>query len=264
MIPMVAAIWSARPTDMLRIPVRFLVRFFADNGLLTVNQRPIWRVIQGGSREYVKKLMRPLASRTHLNTPVTGVQRHPQHVVLRLRNGMVEHFDQVFFACHSDQALNILADASVEEREILSAMPYQANEALLHTDERLMPRRRLAWAAWNCHLPTASQARVAVTYNMNILQRLEAPVQFLLTLNRHQGIDPAPVLGSFQYHHPRVTRASLAAQARRGEISGPRRTYYCGAYWGFGFHEDGVKSALMAVSEFNRRNYAQLHLQRVG
>jgi predicted NAD/FAD-binding protein len=264
MIPMVAAIWSARPADMLRFPARFLVRFFANNGLLTVNQRPVWRAVRGGSREYVKKLTRSLASRIHLNTPVAGVQRHPQHVLLRLKNGTVEHFDQVFFACHSDQALAILADASREEREVLSAMPYQANEALLHTDERLMPRRRLAWAAWNCHLPAAAHERVAVTYNMNILQRLLAPVQFLLTLNRHEGIDPAQVLGSFQYHHPMITSASLAAQARRDEISGPRRTYYCGAYWGFGFHEDGVSSAIAAVNEFNRRNYAQLHLQRVG
>ena len=263
-IPMVAAIWSSCPLDMLRFPARFLIQFFASNGLLSVNDRPVWRVIQGGAREYVKKLTRPIASHIHLNTPVAGVQRHPQDIVVRLKDGTLHHFDQVFIACHADQALKLLADPSPEEQEILSAMTYQTNEALLHTDTRLMPRRRLAWAAWNCHLPGAPHKPVAVTYNMNILQRLTAPVQFLLTLNRQEGIDPAKVLGSFQYHHPMITMASLAAQARRDEISGPRRTYYCGAYWGFGFHEDGVSSALAAVSEFNRRNYAQLHLQRVG
>jgi predicted NAD/FAD-binding protein len=264
MLPMVASIWSARPEDMLRFPARFLVRFFKANGLLSVNERPTWRVIRGGSREYVKKLTQSFASRIHLNTPVAGVRRNEQNVVLRLKDGTLHHFDQVFIACHGDEALELLADPSPEEREILAAMTYQENEALLHTDERLMPGRRLAWAAWNCHLPARPDRPVAVTYNMNILQALRAPVQFLLTLNRHDGIDPARVLGRFRYQHPVITSASLAAQRRRDEISGPRRTYYCGAYWGAGFHEDGVSTALAAVEEFNRRHYEQLHLQRVG
>jgi predicted NAD/FAD-binding protein len=264
-IPMGAAIWSSRPADMLKFPARFFVEFFSNHGFLSVNERPTWRVIRGGSREYVARLTAPYAGRIHLNTPVASIQRQPHQVVLRLKDGTVEHFDQVFIACHSDQALKLLSDASHEEREILGAIPYQANEALLHTDERLMPRRPLAHAAWNYHLPIGQSDRVTVTYNMNILQSLTAPVQFLLTLNRTADVDPAKVLGSYVYHHPVYTTAAVAAQKRRHEINGVRRTYYCGAYWSYGFHEDGVRSALASLEEFRRRQtYEQLHLQRVG
>src|SRR5471032_1991007 len=192
-IPMGAAIWSSRPVDMLNFPARFFVEFFANHGFLSVNDRPTWRVIRGGSREYVKRLTAPYAARIHLNTPVASLQRQPSRVVLRLKNGAVENFDQVFIACHSDQALKLLSDPSREEREILGAIRYQANEALLHTDDSLMPRRRLAWAAWNYHLPIETYGRVTVTYNMNILQTLAAPVQFLLTLNRGDAVDPRKV-----------------------------------------------------------------------
>jgi predicted NAD/FAD-binding protein len=267
-IPMGAAIWSSRPVDMLQFPARFFVEFFANHGFLSVNDRPTWRVIRGGSREYVKRLTAPYAARIHLNTPVASLQRQPSRVVLRLKNGAVENFDQVFIACHSDQALKLLSDPSHQEREILGAIPYQANEALLHTDSSLMPRRPLAWAAWNYHLPIEQYGRVTVTYNMNILQSLAAPAQFLLTLNRGDAVDPRKVLGRYVYHHPVYTTAAVAAQGRRGEINGERRTYYCGAYWGYGFHEDGVKSALHCVGEFSRRqhepDHAQPHLQRVG
>jgi predicted NAD/FAD-binding protein len=264
-IPMGAAIWSSRPIDMLHFPARFFVDFFANHGFLSVNERPTWRVIRGGSREYVRKLTAPFASRIRLNTPVASVQRQPHQVILRLKNGTLEHFDQVFIACHSDQALALLSDASHEEREILGAIRYQSNSALLHTDVRLMPRRPLAWAAWNYHLPIEQYERVTVTYNMNILQALDAPVQFLLTLNRNDDVDPAQVLGHYEYDHPVYTSAAVAAQARRHEINGVRRTYYCGAYWSYGFHEDGVKSGLSAVEEFRRReHHAQPHLQRVG
>jgi predicted NAD/FAD-binding protein len=264
-IPMGAAIWSSRPIDMLHFPAKFFVDFFANHGFLSVNDRPTWRVIKGGSREYVKKLTAGYASRIHLDTAVTSVQRHPHQVSVRLKNGSVEHFDQVFMACHSDQALQLLSDPSHEEREILGAIRYQANEALLHTDTRFMPRRPLAWAAWNYHLPIDQYERVTVTYNMNILQSLVAPAQFLLTLNRSADVDPRAVLGQYVYHHPVYTSEAVAAQKRRHEINGVRRTYYCGAYWSYGFHEDGVKSALVSVDEFDRRQkYAQPHLQRVG
>jgi predicted NAD/FAD-binding protein len=264
-IPMGAAVWSSRPADMLEFPARFLVEFFANHGFLSVNDRPTWRVIQGGSREYVKALTAPYAARIRLNTPVDSLQRQPHQVSLRLKNGSVEHFDQVFIACHSDEALALLSDASPAEREILGAISYQENEALLHTDTRLMPRKRLAWAAWNYHIPKEPVERVAVTYNMNILQSLQAPVQFMVSLNRADQIDPTQVLGSYTYHHPVFTAAAVAAQKRRQEIDGAHRTYYCGAYWGFGFHEDGVKSALTTLEEFARRQrYAKPNLQRVG
>jgi uncharacterized protein len=264
-IPMGAAIWSSRPVDMLGFPARFFVEFFANHGFLSVNERPTWRVIRGGSREYVTRLTARYAHGIRLNTPVASLQRRSDRVALRLKNGAVESFDQVFLACHSDQALKLLSDASHEEREILGAIPYQANEALLHTDSSLMPRRPLAWAAWNYHLPIERQGRVTVTYNMNILQTLAAPAQFLLTLNRGGDVDPRKVLGRYVYQHPVYTTAAVAAQRRYGEINGARRTYYCGAYWGYGFHEDGVKSALLAVDEFHRRqDHEQPHLQRVG
>jgi predicted NAD/FAD-binding protein len=186
-------------------------------------------------------------------------------VSLRLHGGRVEHFDAVFLACHSDQALRLLSDPSAEEREVLGAIPYQANEAVLHTDASLMPVRRLAWAAWNYHLPRNGSERVAVTYNMNILQSLPAARQIMLTLNRGDDIDPACVLGRFLYNHPVFTQAAVAAQRRRHEIDGVRRTHYCGAYWSYGFHEDGVRSALAAVERFGRGPaHAQPHLQRVG
>jgi predicted NAD/FAD-binding protein len=264
-IPMGAAIWSSRPVDMLQFPARFFVEFFANHGFLSVNDRPTWRVICGGSREYVRRLTAPFAAASRLNTPVASLQRQQQRVVVRLKNGAVEYFDQVFIACHSDQALKLLSDPSREEREILGAIPYQANEALLHTDDSLMPRRRLAWAAWNYHLPVEARGRVTVTYNMNILQSLSAPAQFILTLNRGNEVDARKVLGRYIYHHPVFTADAVAAQGRRHEINGMRRTYYCGAYWGYGFHEDGVKSALVSVEELRRRQqHEQPHLQRVG
>jgi len=264
-IPMGAAIWSARPLDMLQFPARFFVEFFSNHGFLSVDQRPTWRVIQGGSREYVKRLTASFAARIHLNTPVASVKRVAGKIVLRLKSGAVEHFDQVFMACHSDQALKLLADPSPEEREILGAITYQANEGLLHTDMRLMPRKALARAAWNYHLPIEQYERVTVTYNMNILQNLSAPVQFLLTLNRGTDVDPRKILGRYVYQHPVYSARAVAAQKRRGEINGARATYYCGAYWGYGFHEDGVNSALAALAEFDRRlANAQPNLQRVG
>lgn len=263
-VPMAAAVWSSRPAGTLEFPARFLVEFFANHGFLSVSHRPRWRVVCGGSREYVRRLTAPYAARIRLNTPVDSLIRLPHQVCLRLKDGTVEHFDHVFVACHSDQALALLGDASAAEREILAAITYQENEVLLHTDTRLMPRRRLAWAAWNYHIPAEPVERVAVTYNMNILQKLDAADQFLVTLNRSGQIDPRRVLGRYVYHHPVFSTAAVAAQRRRHEISGPRRTYYCGAYWGYGFHEDGVNSAQDALEEFARRPYAQPNLQRVG
>jgi len=243
-MPMAAAIWSAEPDLTGEMPVRFFVQFFKNHGLLSVSDRPQWRVIQGGSRRYVEKLTAPFRDRIRLNCPVEWVRRHPHQVHVKPKFGPVESFDEVIFATHSDQALRLLADPTDREQEILGAIPYQYNEVVLHTDTRLLPRRKRAWAAWNYHLPTQLQARVAVTYNMNILQGLDAPETFCLTLNRSEAIDPARILYRTSYHHPVFTEASVRAQARREEISGVNRTWYCGAYWSYGFHEDGVNSGL--------------------
>lgn len=263
-MPMGAAIWSSSAADMRRFPMRFFVEFFSNHGFLNVDHRPVWRVIKGGSREYATRLTASFANKIRLRTAVAGIHRREDGVVIRLANGSVEAFDQVVIACHSDQALALLADPSVEEREILGAIRYQSNEVALHTDIRQLPRRKLAWAAWNYHLPLKPTGRATVTYNMNVLQSLDAPVPFLVTLNRTAEIDPQTILGYYTYDHPIFSTDAVAAQRRRAEISGVRRTYYCGAYWSYGFHEDGVNSGLAAAAALRQNIHAQPYLQRVG
>ena len=248
-VPMGAAIWSTDPDSMLAFPARFFVRFLHNHGMLTVNDRPRWRTVCGGSARYVERLTAPLRERIRLNTPVEWIRRLPGSVIVKSRGQEAVRYDAAFVACHSDQALALLADPSGVEREVLGAIPYQRNQAVLHTDTRMLPKRRLAWAAWNYHVQRGSRGPVALTYNMNILQRLDSPTPFLVTLNRSDEIDPARVISRTTYHHPLFTPASVAAQARQGEIN-RNRTFYCGAYWRNGFHEDGVTSALAALSHF--------------
>lgn len=254
LVPMGKAIWSASEAGMLSFPARFFVEFFDQHGFLNVDDRPVWQAVTGGSREYMRKLAAPLLHSIELDTPVTGIRRDAAGVTVRTARGGVERFDHVFIACHSDQALKMLQDATPAEREVLGAFPYQRNEAVLHTDERILPRKKLARAAWNYHLlddrlPGARDP-AALTYDMNVLQSIEAPVKFLVTLNRGHDIDPSKVIESTIYHHPVYTPAGVAAQKRRTEISGANRTWYCGAYWRYGFHEDGVVSAEWALAEF--------------
>jgi predicted NAD/FAD-binding protein len=261
---MAAAIWSAEPGSVLEMPVRFLVRFFANHGLLQISNRPIWRVIKGGSREYVGKLVDGHRDRIRLNSPVQSIRRIDQRVEVHSATGGTESFDYVFVACHSDQALGLLKDATRTEREVLGAIQYQPNEAILHTDASLMPTKRCAWAAWNYHIPRDSSRHVAVTYNMNILQGLEATKQYLVTLNNDRHIDPDKVIRTVQYEHPVYSRESVAAQRRQAEIN-TDRTFFCGAYWRSGFHEDGVVSALNALGHFEERlSNGQLHLRRAS
>lgn len=249
-IPMGSAIWSTEARQMLQFPARFFVRFFHHHGMLTVNDRPQWRVIRGGSASYVEALTAGFRDRIRLNTPVAEVRRLKRSVRVKPVGGVEESFDWVFFACHSDQALAMLKDPSAAEREVLGAIPYQENSIYLHTDRSLLPKRKLAWAAWNYHVTAKPLDRVAVTYNMNILQGLDAREQILVTLNHTDHINPAKVIKRLTYHHPVYTTASTLAQARHGEISGINRTAYCGAYWRNGFHEDGVVSALAALRHF--------------
>lgn len=251
-IPMGAAIWSTDAQKMLAFPARFFVRFFHHHGMLSVNDRPQWRVVKGGSASYVKALTAGFHERIRLNTPIEKVRRLKHTVRITPRGGTEESFDWVFFACHSDQTLAILSDASKEEQEILAAIPYQENSVILHTDRSLLPKRKLAWAAWNYHVTPALQERVAVTYNMNILQGLDSPEPLLVTLNHGKDINPAKIIKRLTYHHPLYTTAGAMAQARHAEISGINRTGYCGAYWRNGFHEDGIASALAALSHFEQ------------
>lgn len=252
-VPMGSAIWSAAPGQMLQMSASFFVRFFDNHGFLSVNDRPTWRVIQGGSQQYVDRLVAGHRDRIQLNAPVESIRRLSTHVEIKVRGAEALRFDQVFIACHSDQALALLSDPSPLEREVLGAIAYQKNEAVLHTDERLMPRRKRAWAAWNYHVRDGDAERVAVTYNMNILQGIDAPVQFCVTLNSSASIDPSSIVRKIEYSHPVFTRKSSAAQQRHAWIDGAQRTYFCGAYWRYGFHEDGVISAINSLKHFKQR-----------
>ena len=264
-VPMGAAIWSTDAAQMMHFPARFLVRFFHHHGMLTVSNRPQWRTIAGGSARYVEALSEPFKQHIKLNTPIASVQRANNCVHIKPKNGDAQSFDYVFFACHSDEALSLLGDdATAIEREILSAIPYQENTIYLHHDASLLPKRKLAWAAWNYHvtekpkkesqetsmLPVTN--KVQVTYNMNILQNLSSKEPILVTLNHTDLINPAKVIKRLRYTHPVYTIAGAAAQKRHGDISGHNRTGFAGAYWRNGFHEDGVVSALAALEHFKK------------
>jgi predicted NAD/FAD-binding protein len=250
-VPQASAVWSADPRQMWTFPARFLVEFFANHGMLGLRDRPQWRTVRGGSARYVEALTAPWRDRLRLSTPVHAIHRGEDHVLVQARGGEAERFDEVVIATHSDQALTLLADPSDREHELLGAIPYQPNEAVLHTDKRLLPRRRRAWASWNYHLLDEPPGKTTVTYHMNRLQSLHSQTEFCVTLNRTHAIDPAAVIRKIDYAHPVYTAAGEAAQARQEEISGHHtRTHYCGAYWGWGFHEDGVNSGLRVAARF--------------
>lgn len=248
LVPMAAAVWSADLKLMFDFPARYLIRFFHNHGLLSVNDRPDWYVIKGGSKTYARALTRAFKDKIKLSTPVTQVERIDGGVRVTSSEGE-ETFDAVFFACHSDQALRMIKSPTDTEKQTLGAIKYQDNEVVLHTDASVMPKRKIAWAAWNYHLLEGDQSRVPVTYNMNILQSLDCEDQFCVTLNNTDAIDQSKVLKRLNYNHPIYTKESVAAQARHAEIN-TDRFYFCGAYWRYGFHEDGVVSALEAIKQF--------------
>jgi uncharacterized protein len=247
-VPQASAVWSADPEQMWSFPASFMAEFFENHGMYSLRDRPAWRTVSGGSARYVEAIAEPWRQRVRLNAPVRRIERHPDRVTIAAEGCETEDFDEVVVAAHSDQALAMLADPSQAEREVLGAIPYQPNEAVLHTDTSLMPRRRAVWASWNFHLSPEPKPGSTVTYWMNNLQRLRAEQTYLVTLNRGEAIDPAKTIHRIQYDHPMYTAAGIAAQARHAEVSGVRRTHYCGAYWGWGFHEDGVLSALRACA----------------
>jgi predicted NAD/FAD-binding protein len=245
-VPQASAVWSADPEQMWSFPASFMAEFFDNHGMFSLRDRPCWRTVRGGSASYVEAISTPWRDRVRLRAPVRRIERLDDRVRIEADGRESEDFDEVVIATHSDQALAMLADPSEAEHEILGAIPYQRNEATLHTDTSLMPRRRAAWSSWNFHLTEPPAGRTTVTYWMNSLQQLRADREFLLTLNRETEIDPAKILRRFAYEHPVYTAEGVRAQARHAEVSGVRRTHYCGAYWGWGFHEDGVLSAMRA------------------
>ena len=250
LVPMASAIWSSNPRAILDFPAEFMIGFFANHGLMQLRDRPQWRTIVGGSRNYVETLLEPIRDRLRLRSPVASVARTETDVVVQPVDGPGERFDEVVFASHADQTLGMLADATRSERQILAAFPYQPNDAVLHIDTRMLPKRRRAWASWNYHIPRGDEQSAAVTYDLSRLQQHESATPILLTLNATDDVDEAKVLRKFRYSHPAYSPESISAQRRRKEISGQRRTHFCGAYWGYGFHEDGVNSALAVAAHY--------------
>ena len=252
LVPQASAVWSADPASMWDFPASLLAEFFANHGMFGFSGRPRWRAVSGGSARYVERLTRDFSRSLRLHTPVRRVERLDDVIEVTPAGGEPIAFDEVILATHSDQALAMLAEPSAAEHEVLGAIRYQPNDVVLHTDRSLLPRRRRAWASWNYHLQDEPVGRTTVTYHMNRLQSLAADREFCVTLNRPDDIDPDTVLRRLRYDHPVYTSAALRAQGRWAEVSGQRGIHYCGAYWGYGFHEDGVASALRVCERFER------------
>lgn len=251
LMPMGSALWSAPLGEFLKYPIRFVIQFFRNHGMMQILGRPSWRVIEGGSFRYVEKLCAGWRDRIRLSAPVQRVVRHATHVDVNSQAG-TERFDEVIFACHSDQALRMLSEPAPAEREVLGHFPYQGNDTVLHTDTSVMPRNRPAWGAWNYHLSSGAERAAAVTYDMTLLQSLKTSQTYCVSLNEH-GIREKAVLRRFRYDHPVFQTGREQAQARHAELIRRNRTSFCGAYWGFGFHEDGVRSAIKVCEAFGER-----------
>ena len=248
-LPMGAAIWSSDIKTILNFPAHFFINFFKNHGMLSVSDRPQWLTIKGGSQEYVKKLTNDFKNKIKLNSTIKNIARYKNYVLIE-DNKSKEKFDYVFFACHSDEALEILKKPTDDEVKILKSLPYQKNDIILHTDSSIMPQKKLSWAAWNYNIDSPDDSPITLTYNMNILQNIKTQDALLVTLNPKQRISKDKIIKKLQYTHPKFSKESVSAQLKNKIISGKNRTFYSGAYWGKGFHEDGVKSAYEAVKIF--------------
>lgn len=241
--PLAAAIWSADPVTVDRFPIATFCRFLDNHGMLSLGERPAWRTVTGGSQSYVQALTATFVDRIRTGSPVTSVERHSGGIDVRTgHEDAATTFDRVVLATHSDQALGLLADADPEEKEVIGAVRYQPNVATLHTDRSMLPRNERTWASWNVQVLDEEQRRVTMTYHMNRLQSLESRHQICVTLNRHEDIDPATVIKRIDYAHPVFDAGAIAAQQRRGDLQGRGGLFWAGAYWGYGFHEDGARS----------------------
>ncbi len=250
LVPMGAAIWSASLSAMRDFPVHFFVKFFHNHGLLNIKNRPQWRVIAGGSQSYLGPLTASFKNNIVTQADIQSIQRSTKGVKITFGDGRTESFDSVVFATHSDQALALLADASGDEKAVLGSIPYAENSVVLHHDESLLPRSKRTWSSWNYRLTGEKNALPVVTYDMNILQGLDEPTTYCVSLNADDLIDPEKIIGRYRYAHPQFSLAGITAQDRWHTINGVNRTWFCGAYWGNGFHEDGVSSALQVAEQF--------------
>jgi predicted NAD/FAD-binding protein len=248
-LPMGAAIWSSDIKTILNFPAHFFISFFKNHGMLSINDRPQWLTIKGGSQEYVKKLTSYFKNNIRLNSKIKSVVRNKDYIEIE-DNQSKEKYDYVFFACHSNEVLEILEKPTTNEVEILKALPYQQNNVILHTDSTVMPKNKLSWAAWNYNIDSQKESPVTLTYNMNILQNIKSKDDLLVTLNPKNPIPKEKIIKKLKYGHPKFSKESIFAQKNNKKISGKNRSFYAGAYWGKGFHEDGVKSAYEAVKIF--------------
>lgn len=255
-LPMCAAIWSASLNQAGQFPFAFFLKFFNNHGLLNITDRPQWSVIQGGSKEYIPALTEPFRDRIHLSSPVCQVTAHQGKYEVETENGQRDLFDEVIFACHSDQALKLIRSPDEATRSILGAIQYAENDVVLHTDTSVLPSNQLAWASWNYLLkdPALEKDKPAsVTYNMNILQSIDSDTTFCVTLNNVADIDNEKIIQRLRYAHPQFSPEMVAAQSQRHEICGVNGLHFCGAYWYNGFHEDGVRSALDICERFGAK-----------
>lgn len=250
LLPMACALWSASLDRIMDYPMRYLLQFMDNHCMLQLRQRPPWRTISGGSKQYVTALRHHIQAEFRIGDPVLSVCRG-QHNVWVKSAGAEREYDALVMACHSDQALRLLADADVTEHDVVGAIRYQRNEAVLHYDTQLLPRRRKAWASWNARVGGDARQTCTVSYYMNRLQKLQAKRHYIVSLNQTDVIDENKIVARRVYHHPVYAPATIAAQQRRNEINGPRRTWYAGAYWGWGFHEDGARSGVEVASQIN-------------
>lgn len=251
LLPMASAIWSAGIKTVAEFPLKTFITFCKNHGLLSVTDRPTWRVLKGGSKSYIHHLVKPLEGRILLGDPIVGVKRNPTSVTLKSQSGLKLDFDDVILACHSDQALKILTDPSKDEVAVLSSIPYQENKVTLHTDDSVMPKRPLSWASWNYKIQENQAADVQVTYYMNRLQSLQTEKNYFVTLNSNQEIQKNSIIKDLIYHHPVYTKESDQARTQKKLIQGKNRTYFAGAYWRYGFHEDGCLSGVQVAEEFD-------------
>tara|TARA_B110001469_G_C9638897_1_gene320880 strand:- start:297 stop:1538 length:1242 start_codon:yes stop_codon:yes gene_type:complete len=250
-LPMGSAIWSSNIETMLNFPAKFFVKFFHNHGMLNINDRPQWLTITGGSESYVKKLCEPFINSIKLNSNIRFIERMENKVIIHHNQGS-ENFDYLFMACHSNEALKLIKDTSYVEKELLGSIPYADNDVYLHTDASIMPKHKLSWAAWNYNIDNKNHEPISLTYNMNILQNIKSESPLLVTLNPKSNIDPKKIIKKLNYSHPTFNIDGINAQKKHHLISGVNRTFYAGAYWGNGFHEDGVKSAYDAVNQLNK------------
>ncbi len=266
-LPMGAAIWSSSTEDINDYPAQSFLMFFNNHGLLNVKNRPQWKTISGGSREYIKALTQPFSEKIQLSAQITKVERKHSKIIIHHQFKPKEIFDHVIFACHSDQALALLANPSEYEQQTLDNIKYQYNEAILHTDENLMPTNKNAWSSWNYLLPKKPSSNAKVTYYMNRLQNLQTDNNYFVTLNLTDHIDPKKIIRTIKYQHPVFNQAAIDAQKNFKLLNGLQNTWFCGAYWRNGFHEDGVWSALTTIEQFNKHvdeANEQLYLSRAS